>query len=689
MEKETGKVFAKNILCFLVLVLCSFAVSYPFFNDGETTGDDSWFHLTQIQDIYYGMRNGFWGLSPNHVSLGTLGIYVYQYYGPFPHYASAFLLYLFNSIGMDAISAMKTLTFISVLLSSFFSFGLGKKITGNDLGGMIGGVAYIFHPYRIFSTFRREAFAEVIAMAFIPFIFYGLYSLLNDKKTHFLPYIALIIGVSLIILSHPFTALITVLFGLTYLVFNFQKVFYFVKNWKKDLIALASILLIIGSVAFYVFPLMKAEGEGLHRINDPVIMLTNVSQLSTTSNSSFFFSGLLDYSFIYYFLYYGQWNPAEGLVNYDQSLIFLFASLFVTLVVDTILEVFGQSKKARLWIDFSVLFIVSNFVHQPLEFLISLFVFYVIFAIYKVDGGKSSLCVGEKERPRDVFKEMDIYYSIMSLIVLGLLIFGSSIWYYVPDFMLKGQFSWRLWSMFDFLVIFLALLLIKYFKKVPFVNSVAIGSVAFLIAAGQGLPLARNIYQFQRDQENTITWNMNDERLKEVWYVGVQSEYLPKVFRYDSYVSSYRNSLYSRVKSMSQGLDISYDLQSYITPVFLQGTGTLEMTEVKSPEVRFNIEVSSEDSLIQIPQFYYDGYVATLKDNRGHEHRASGIYIDGLVSFEIPQGEYDVSITFEGNGMYKIGLIALALSLVGIGALSIMGCSVFVQRKRGGKDINI
>lgn len=173
--------------CLFILVLCVFASSYPFFQDGLIAGDDTWFHLPQIQDVYYGMRHGFWGLSPNHQSVGTIGIYVYQFYGPFPHYSSAFLLYLFNPLGMDSLSALKTATVLSILVSVFYSFALGKKVTGNRVGGLVAGVSYAFNPYRIFCSFRRGAFAEVVAIAFIPMIFYGLYRILHDRKTAIFP----------------------------------------------------------------------------------------------------------------------------------------------------------------------------------------------------------------------------------------------------------------------------------------------------------------------------------------------------------------------------------------------------------------------------------------------------------------------------------------------------------------------
>lgn len=681
-KKETYK----DILSYLILALCVFASSYIFFNDGVLRGDDSWFHLTQIQDIYYGMRKGFWSLSPNHASLGALGIYVYQYYAPFPHYFSAFLLYLFNPIGMDATIALKTATVISIIYSAVYSYLLGKKITGNYLGGLIFGVVYIFNPYRIFCSMRRGAFAEAIAIGFIPAIYYGVYSLLNNKKFSFVPYVSLATGIPLIVLSHPYTAIMSVVFAIIYLIFNYKKVLKFIKNWKNDLFAFTTIILIIGSVSFYVLPMLVAQQEGLHRIDDPIIMLTNPSQLAGSTSNSGFFSGILDYSFIYYYWYYKQWDPLESPANYDYALIFFFASLITVIVVDSILEFYGKSKKIRLFIDFILLFVIANFVYQPIEFLMALFIFYAILVFYKIEGGRRSFIEQDDSKAIRLLKDSDFYFGILSLIVLTVLIFVPSIWSYVPSFMLKSQFSWRLWSLFYFILFFFCMVLLKYLKRIPFVNPVFIGGAVALIVLGQGLPLGRNVYQYNPSGKGII-WKMSDEDLKEVWYIGAQNEYLPKVFRENNYYSSYKNSLYDEVKRISYGYDIPYDLATYPKPAFLEGEGSLEMKELNSPNVYFSVDVKSEEALVQIPQFYNEGYVAHLRDGEDPQD-VKGIYIDGLVSFVLPKGTYDVDVVFEGTKSYKVGKVLLILSLSGTFLMSLTGIYIFIQRNRYGKEIN-
>lgn len=666
--------------CLFILVLCVFASSYPFFQDGLIAGDDTWFHLPQIQDVYYGMRHGFWGLSPNHQSVGTIGIYVYQFYGPFPHYSSAFLLYLFNPLGMDSLSALKTATVLSILVSVFYSFALGKKVTGNRVGGLVAGVAYAFNPYRIFCSFRRGAFAEVVAIAFIPMIFYGLYRILHDRKTAIFPYVSLILGVSLIVLSHPFTAVMTICFFLLYLLFHPKKVFEYAKSWKRLLLGTLSILLIFGFISFYAFPMLKARAEDLYRITDAEQMLTNPNSLSDSTFWSHFFSGVLPFDSIDYWLSVGQWDPLEKPVDYEWALSFLFLAIACAIAFDFLLSRRKLDKRKVLLADLLLLFLIANLVRQPLEFFIALFVFYALFCYFRLAAGKDEK--GEDE-PSTLLRNPDFYYASLSLFALGLLIFVDALWFRVPSFMLQAQFAWRLWSLFYFEAILLVSVLLKHLGKLPFATPVSIASSVALIALGSGLPYARNVYRYQSGT-TAFFLQMDDEGLKYIDYVGSQSEYLPKIFR-EEYVSPYPNSLYPVVKSMTLGGEHSYGIDTYQTPVFLQGEGSLRMDAVNAPNISFSIEVSSEDALIQIPQLYNDGYVAHLSES---ERTTKGRQVDGLVSFDLPQGSYRVDVRFEGSDLYQVGNAFLSLSFVGTSSMIATWAYLSRKRRRYGEEID-
>ena len=125
---------------------------------------------------------------------------------------------------------------------------------------------------------------------------------------------------------------------------------------------------------------------------------------------------------------------------------------------------------------------------------------------------------------------------------------------------------------------------------------------------------------------------------------------VPNVFYNDSYKSEYTNSLYSnvyyRVRTYSRFV---YTMEDYIAPAFLTGEGNLTITSLSTPNATFQAEVLSETALVQLPQFYEDGYYAYFNNER-----VSGENIDGLVSFNLPKGTYELKVTFERTNTFKV-----------------------------------
>lgn len=181
IETITKKV-SKEIISCIVLIGCIFAISYVFFNNGMPSGDDIHFHLSEIYDVYNAAINGLNPFGPNTIAMGNVAYNAHMFYAPLPHLFAGELMYLFHNIGMTAVVAMKTTDIIFIAISGFYSYALGKRMTKSNIGGLILGIAYIFHPYRIFCMICRCAFSESIAISLIPVIFYGVYSLLNEKK---------------------------------------------------------------------------------------------------------------------------------------------------------------------------------------------------------------------------------------------------------------------------------------------------------------------------------------------------------------------------------------------------------------------------------------------------------------------------------------------------------------------------
>ena len=107
-----------------------------------------------------------------------------------------------------------------------------KKITKNEIISLLAGLIYMSAPYKICDIYSRNALGEYTAFIFIPMVFQGIYELLNgEKKGNYL----VIIGASLLILSHTITTIYTALLSIIFIAYNFKKA----KNtifWKQIII---------------------------------------------------------------------------------------------------------------------------------------------------------------------------------------------------------------------------------------------------------------------------------------------------------------------------------------------------------------------------------------------------------------------------------------------------------------------
>ena len=109
---------------------------------------------------------------------------------------------------------------------------------------------YIMAPYRLTDMYMRIAVAELTSFVFIPIIFNGLYTIINQKKKSLI----LAYGVTGLILSHTLTTFYTAIFCALYLLVNIKEI------KKNELIELVkNILLSLLITAFYWVPLLESR----------------------------------------------------------------------------------------------------------------------------------------------------------------------------------------------------------------------------------------------------------------------------------------------------------------------------------------------------------------------------------------------------------------------------------------------
>lgn len=664
-------------LPYFIILIVSFASTYVFFFPGLAGGDDLDFHLAMIEDVYLGYRDGQFGLSTNHYLLGGLALDTYGFYGPFSHHAAALLMYCFSWAGMTAISAYKTCVIISSFIGGIYSYYLARKISKNEIIGIIGGIAFVLMPYRIFCALCRTAFSEAVAMAFIPLVFYGLYSIFNDKRFSINPYISLAVGAIILVLCHPYTAVITATIALIYVACNANKLFTKREGFNIWPYIGGTALIIFMGVGFSFFNTLNTISSNLYRVSDETINWTSIEHLMDSTRASFWpFSGLINP--IYLNRVYGTDAWIDETVTFIIfGIVIYFMSMTLVVITDVCLKKLPYNKWYRhismVAVAYLLLIITAQRPEIYMAVTFSLLLYMLISFIYEKKP--------KKEETVNTFPYSDTFFLVVSLVFVFILIFDPAIWKVMPSVFRQSQFAWRNWSIASFLLTYLIIVVLKQFKGK---KNVVITSSIFVISIMTMTMATLEKRGYYQTGNLFVVTEVDKTFVQNQLYSGALNEMVPQVFYEGTYVSEYPNSLYVRVRNTIHfATEHIREIEDYYNPAFLTGDGVLTITEMKTPTTKFDVVVNSDVALVQFPQFYRDGYYANFE---GKKVLAQNV--DGLIAFELDKGTYTMNISFERFKGYKLLALLFYTSLVlmaGAGGFGIW----YRKRLYGEKIVNL
>jgi hypothetical protein len=684
----------ENLFLYIFLAAVAMLSCYLFFLKGLPWQDDIAFHLTQCYDVYYGFKNGFFGLSTNHLAMGAFGYNVYLFYGPLPHYLVGFLYFVTENMGGTLIGCYKFTVIASVFISGIFTYLLGLRVSKGNRGiALVGALLYMLFPYRYFCIFCRGAFSEGFAMAFIPMLFYSLYRILNDKEFYVSPFINTILAVVFLVLSHPFTALLNVTFALLYLLVNIKKLIKVLKRKGSLAYTLVSLILVVGLVYFYAIPTFIAKSTGSYIVCDADTVWTTYDSIVLSIKASSHYSGFFDLTWISGSLtnpiFNGTFSVSYLLISMGVGL----AGILLSLVTDYFIQKLPYSKYYRFLVDLLVLFILPAFLYRRVEVLIGLGIYYVFFVLLMLYKDAPSP-EDDMDSPRhSILRDPDFYYILVSAGIVITFIFCGVVWKGVPSIYYQAQFAWREWSLFSFFCSELVIYLLSYFQYVPFKGKkyvyALMGCVAVLFMSfNHAYVEKRAVYE---ESDSYYYSLIGEDYVRNVTHEGVANEYLPIVFSDSSYTSKYSNSLYTPVKNaLSRQTNFIHSLDMYNSTTYcpraLEGDSDLKATKLNTPAVTLEGTINQDDTLVQIPQFYYDGYEAKVTDMTSNSVSYASISeVDGLVAFKVSKvGTYTIDISYKGSKNYRIGKYLFIVSSVGLVALGVSG---YLFRKKQEKNL--
>lgn len=635
---------SKRLLPYVLILLFSIFGTWLFMYNGLNIGDDYYFHLPSILDKYESVisGNGLGGIS-SEIGNG-IGYGASLYYSPLSHYFIVILALVFKPFGISLMTSYKLAFIFVVFLLGVFMYRFALKFTHqNKVASLISSACLILYPYRLFNLFCRLAIAEAFAFTFVPLFLCGLYEITHTKEIKILPFVKIVFGASLLFLSHNLTALFVFIVGALYLIIYIPRLIPLFKRGRFWIYAGASVFLIVGTCAIALFPQLELMSGGVYAITDSGIMRTDVSHVISHVGKEWYYSGFLNVSFL------------QGLGHSSSSLytgIILFAlSCLIFVVLDMVLAKIPVLKIAHYFISAGALFIMVSLAYARLEIYLATVVFlflYVFISIHKDDYEEQGA------HSNGLFW----FCSVGGLLTICIMA-STSFWENAPDFLLKIQFPWRLWSLVQIFASILVGLMASHFAK----RKIALCVISVFV----GLLLILNMPILEKRSEGQDEWQseITLDYLDNISALGHHKEYAPTIFQQKDYVPK-ENSLYYDVKAILYG-----NKHTDLAPVFLSGDGSITVISKNAPQLEMEITVNS-DAEIQLPLIYYKGYKIIIDDEK-----INADCTDGLVSFELSSGTYRVKTAFVGSGLRICGRILTAIC--SILSLSALGYGIYAE----------
>lgn len=174
-----GEASRQQLVIICGLAATVFCVYFPyladyFYKDGLTS-----FYLFRIENLKSNILNGsFQPVCFQNYLLNEHGDNLLLLGGNLFFYFPAVM----RIIGFPLMTAYKALVFMMIIVAAGISYFSFYKMIKDRYVALFGTMSYLLVPYYIFSLYNRGAINECLAMAFIPLICCGMYSLYTESK---------------------------------------------------------------------------------------------------------------------------------------------------------------------------------------------------------------------------------------------------------------------------------------------------------------------------------------------------------------------------------------------------------------------------------------------------------------------------------------------------------------------------
>lgn len=246
LKEKLKKISSKAYINYILIIIASIIICLPLASKNlNIYRDDGVQHVCRLIGTFQTLESGecLPMIIPNLCN--NFGYSWNIFYSPLTAYAPL----IFKLFNFSFVNCLKMFMFVVTLLSGIAMYKFVEKVTKNNKIALLASIFYILAPYRITDMYIRVAIAELTSFIFIPIIFSGLYTFLNEEKKSF----TLAWGTIGLILTHTVVTFYMAVICFIYLLVFIKKLKN--KNILKNL--LLNLLLIILTTSFYWVGLLQ------------------------------------------------------------------------------------------------------------------------------------------------------------------------------------------------------------------------------------------------------------------------------------------------------------------------------------------------------------------------------------------------------------------------------------------------
>ncbi|MGN1300460.1 MAG: hypothetical protein ACI4VC_03855 [Clostridia bacterium] len=240
LKEKIKNILSETYVNYILIIIAALAICMPLTNSKlNTYRDDGVQHICRLIGTYQTLTAG--ECLPMIMSnlCNNFGYSWNIFYSPI----TAYVPLLFKIFNLTFVNCLKLFMLMIIILSGITMYRFVLKVVKNKTIATLAAILYVLAPYRITDMYIRVAVAELASFVFIPMIFNGLYTIINEEKPSFL----LAWGTIGLILTHTVVTLYTAILCAIYLLIFIKKL----KN--KDVIKslILNLLITILATSFY------------------------------------------------------------------------------------------------------------------------------------------------------------------------------------------------------------------------------------------------------------------------------------------------------------------------------------------------------------------------------------------------------------------------------------------------------